>query len=125
MLSWCPCTSFDLCSPVEELWRRSSMAAMLTKTTLLFCLVRSFGIVLWELFTESEPWKTEGLSSAEIEYQVVAGKRPSIPARLRAEPANAAYIALIEECWSQDPQDRPTFAQVVARLKEMCLFASP
>lgn len=31
----------------------------------------------------------------------------------------SAYIALMRRCWAQDPQDRPTFSEIQARMKQL------
>ena len=77
--------------------------------------VYSYGMVLWELVS---PWDTPfsdlglttffGLSDA-----VRRGKRPPIPAWVEGR-----YRQLIEECWHQNPSDRPTFKEIVTILQE-------
>jgi hypothetical protein len=45
---------------------------------------------------------------------VIEGTRPEIPDSVLPGPR-----ALIENCWAADPDDRPTFEEIVDRLAEM------
>ena len=54
------------------------------------------------------------------------GKRPPIPqpAELPGPGSSdwqglPAYHALMEECWSEDPEQRPAFVAIVDRLQEL------
>jgi len=77
--------------------------------------VYSFGLVLWEFLTRSEPFP---------EYQdwdpfvkaVTTGERPPLPAG-----ADAELRDLINECWHGDPQVRPTFEEIVRRMDGVIL----
>ena len=42
------------------------------------------------------------------------GKRPIIP-----DNTNEEYVKLIEDCWQFEPKNRPTFGQIVKRLKKI------
>ena len=75
--------------------------------------VYSFAIVLYETFTEvqayiederfNQPWM--------IPQFVIEGKRLERP-----EGMPDSYWALIEQCWQQEPEDRPLFPQIYATL---------
>ena len=61
---------------------------------------------------------------------VLAGGRPEVPPREALPgPDTAAfagldeYVALMQQCWAQDPGDRPTFQQIVPALRwAACAF---
>ena len=55
------------------------------------------------------------LGAAQIMYQVFSGQKPP----LNREGMPKAYEELIEECWHDDPDARPTFAAILLRLREM------
>ncbi|KAG9128675.1 hypothetical protein Leryth_018313 [Lithospermum erythrorhizon] len=75
------------------------------------CDVYSFGIILWELATLDVPWT--GYHSMQVIGAVgFQGKRMDIPPRVDPEVAK-----LIRECWQTNPQARPSFGQIIARLK--------
>lgn len=63
---------------------------------------------MWELYTGSRPYA--GLTHGEIVHRVVAvGARPAFP---RSAPQG--WRGLAEECWAQQPEQRPSFEQVSA-----------
>ena len=66
----------------------------------------SFGMLLVELFSENKPWGAEA-NPAMIESNIMHGIRPEIPADFDPE-----LKSLIEECWSFNPDNRPSFARI-------------
>ena len=53
--------------------------------------------------------------TSEIEFQVRSGKREEIPNP--KEDQNLVIIsALIQLCWNQNPNERPTFKQIDQKL---------
>lgn len=80
--------------------------------------VYSFGIVLWELVTNRMPF--EGMSNLQAAYAAAfKNVRPSIPEGLPEELVN-----ILQSCWAEDPNMRPTFSQVVGNLTSL-LFTLP
>ncbi|GJN00754.1 hypothetical protein PR202_ga17959 [Eleusine coracana subsp. coracana] len=79
--------------------------------------VFSFGIVMWELLTGEEPY-------AELHYGAIIGGivnntlRPPVP-----ESCDPQWRSLMEQCWSSEPSERPSFTQIGQRLRAM--VASP
>ncbi|XP_031501300.1 uncharacterized protein LOC116264960 isoform X1 [Nymphaea colorata] len=75
--------------------------------------VFSFGIVLWEILTGEEPY-------ADIPGGAIIGGivnntlRPPVPDGCEPE-----WRALMEQCWSTDPASRPSFPEIVKRLRMM------
>ncbi|KAG9154068.1 hypothetical protein Leryth_000570 [Lithospermum erythrorhizon] len=73
--------------------------------------VYSFGVILWELATLEVPWA--GYHSMQVVGAVAfQGRRLTIPPRVNLEVAE-----LIRECWFTNPQERPSFRQIITRLK--------
>lgn len=70
--------------------------------------VYSFGIVMYEMYTGRFPFPK--MKPIQLMFAVTEGKRPpfydedSVPPTLRK---------LIERCWSQKPDDRPTFEEIL------------
>jgi serine/threonine protein kinase len=76
--------------------------------------VFAFGLILFEILT-ARPAFPESLNQLQIGYMVaVEGARPEVPNAV-LPPARA----LIEDCWAAEPDDRPTFAEIVERLAEI------
>ncbi|KAL1813939.1 hypothetical protein ACET3Z_024004 [Daucus carota] len=75
--------------------------------------VYSFGIVMWELLTGEEPYAD--IHCASIIGGIVNDSlRPQIPTWCDPE-----WKALMESCWSSDPAQRPSFAEVAQKLRNM------
>ena len=61
-----------------------------------------------------------GMSADMVISLVKSGKRPAVP-----EALPWGVRQLIEECWAQQPGNRPTFRQVADRIKtEMATLAN-
>jgi serine/threonine protein kinase len=70
--------------------------------------VYSFAVVLAELWTGTSAWK--GVPTPVIVSHVIAGRRPFSRKDLSEEGVPDPIIALIDACWAQEPERRPTFA---------------
>ncbi|CAB1111401.1 unnamed protein product [Ectocarpus sp. CCAP 1310/34] len=75
--------------------------------------VYSFGVVCYEVATRMEPFK--GMMPVQVMRAVAdMGSRPEIPAGPSASPD---VVRLMEQCWKQDPAQRPEgFMPVVEEL---------
>ena len=51
----------------------------------------------------------------QIMYQVFSGQKPPCDRTDMPEP----YGQLIDDCWQEDPEERPTFADILQRLRGM------
>ncbi|KAJ8558320.1 hypothetical protein K7X08_005086 [Anisodus acutangulus] len=75
--------------------------------------VYSFGVILWELTTLKVPWS--GLNSMQVVGAVgFQGRRLDIPASV-----DPVVAEIISDCWTQNPQVRPSFAQIITCLKRL------
>ncbi|XP_021907336.1 uncharacterized protein LOC110821722 [Carica papaya] len=77
--------------------------------------VFSFGISLWEILTGEEPY--EDMHCGAIIGGIVKNTlRPPIPERCDPE-----WRKLMEQCWSPDPECRPSFTEITNRLRSMSM----
>ena len=66
---------------------------------------------MWEIWTQRLPWQhVEGpFFSNKLLQRLQAGERPPDPL-----DAPEPYVKLMHACWAQDPEQRPSFAEVVS-----------
>lgn len=72
--------------------------------------VFAYSIILYELMTNNKPWSDKGnLTTFNLLKYVSEGQRPTIRDREIPE----LYVELINYCWDSNPENRPTFLQMV------------
>uniref|UniRef100_J3NE67 non-specific serine/threonine protein kinase n=2 Tax=Oryza brachyantha TaxID=4533 RepID=J3NE67_ORYBR len=75
--------------------------------------VYSYGVILWELVTQKIPW--ENLNSMQVIGAVgFMNHRLEIPSE-----TDPQWTSLILNCWETDSQLRPSFQQLLERLREL------
>lgn len=87
--------------------------------------VFSFGVVMWEILTWTVPWG-EAVNPWSIVNNLSTGKRLEIPP-INELPGPGAqnfrglhdYLKLMEKCWRQNPEDRPSFEEIVEELRSI------
>jgi len=81
-----------------------------------YCLkadIYSFGICLWEMCTRDEPYKE--LTAPQVVIAVaVNGLRPPID-----RPIFHEFVRVMTECWSESPEDRPEFKDLLKTLASL------
>ena len=75
--------------------------------------VYSFGVFMAELGARAEPFAKTPLW--DIPERVMRGERPALPPK----SAPLSYTHLLEDCWAQDREVRPTMARVARSLRDM------
>ncbi|XP_028315239.1 tyrosine-protein kinase ITK/TSK isoform X1 [Gouania willdenowi] len=75
--------------------------------------VWSFGVVMWEVYNEGR-FPYENRTNAEVMDSLNAGQRLLMP---RLAPKSVHL--LMEECWEEKPEDRPTFAVLLHELASL------
>ncbi|KAL9419223.1 hypothetical protein AB3S75_037056 [Citrus x aurantiifolia] len=80
--------------------------------------VFSFGVILWELITLQKPWRNSTPSQV-ISAVGFKGRRLEIPKNV-----NPMVAALIETCWAEEPEIRPSFPSIMETLQQL-LMSSP
>jgi hypothetical protein len=78
------------------------------------------GIILWEIYTRQKPYTR--YNALEV-IELVGSSDSKIPFRMDI-PATSCewekrYVKIIEKCWNEEPDDRPTAAQVRDLLAEI------
>ncbi|XP_068019126.1 receptor-interacting serine/threonine-protein kinase 1 isoform X1 [Melanerpes formicivorus] len=76
--------------------------------------VYSFGIVIWAIFANKEPYEY-GINEAHICFGIMNGNRPNI--KEITDKCPEEIIDLMKQCWEQEPEKRPTFAEISQRYK--------
>ncbi|KAK8894037.1 hypothetical protein M9Y10_022469 [Tritrichomonas musculus] len=72
--------------------------------------VFAYAIILYEILTQNKPYyEKENLSQYQIFRDVSQGLRPKI----RQHEISNNFANLIENCWAQDPDLRPSFIKIV------------
>lgn len=116
-----------------------SIDSKLTKETDVY----AFAITVVEVLTKGEaiPWGSELLDASVREHMLSTpylnlysrsllligssdGRRPTLvrPAGTHSQPdleRLQVLFRLVEECWHQDPTKRPSFGEIVSRLKRL------
>ncbi|KAL0482922.1 hypothetical protein AKO1_014125 [Acrasis kona] len=95
------------------------------------CDVYSFGIVMYEILFERQPFQTDepdAMSTREsgvsmfpsmiaLSIEVAQkGRRPVVPVDVNMTAVEEQYVALMQLCWRQDPNERPSFKEVFEKL---------
>ncbi|KAL0918329.1 hypothetical protein M5K25_010333 [Dendrobium thyrsiflorum] len=77
--------------------------------------VFSFGIAMWEIITGEEPYAN--MHCGAIIGGIISNTlRPPIP-----EHCDADWRKLMEQCWSADPSQRPSFTEITNSLRSMSM----
>jgi hypothetical protein len=86
-----------------------------------------FGIILWELMIRQHPYSEYPISQLQfttpLETAIIQGLRPSFGPTFEHYPSVVApltpqpYARLAQRCWADDPEDRPSFEQIVPELR--------
>ncbi|CAN6269849.1 unnamed protein product [Urochloa humidicola] len=80
--------------------------------------VFSFAVVLWELATSKIPY--ENLTPLQAALGVRQGMRLEIPSSVHPQLSK-----LIHQCWDENPNVRPSFAEITAVLEDMLRHVQP
>ncbi|XP_073028288.1 uncharacterized protein [Primulina eburnea] len=75
--------------------------------------VYSYGVILWELVTQKIPW--ENLNSMQVIGAVgFMNRRLEMPTDVDPQ-----WASIIESCWLSEPQLRPSFQELMEKLREV------
>lgn len=80
--------------------------------------VWSYAVTVWEVYSLGKvPWK--GLGPIEIRDLLVEGERLGRPERCPGD-----VFMLVQSCWRNNPQERPSFAEIHKRIQQVVLHRS-
>eukprot|EP00854_Cymbomonas_tetramitiformis_P001383 gene1383-1986_t len=74
--------------------------------------VYTFGMVLYELVARQYPFL--GMQDVVVMNSITQGRRPDIP-----NDCPSDFAQLIQDCWKQNPTQRPAFDEIKRRLDQM------
>lgn len=84
------------------------------------CDVYSFGLLLYSIFANEEPFEKRNYNQYKFSINVIQnGERPEFTREIPTP-----FWSLMERCWSQDPKERPTFKEILndlATKDELCI----
>ncbi|KAG5637004.1 hypothetical protein H0H81_006148 [Sphagnurus paluster] len=88
--------------------------------------VYAFAFVCYEIFTDDHPFPELNQNYAVV-IKVAKGERPNQPKEnhIVERGLDDRMWSLMEDCWQQDPRDRPTAVEVVARLQRLAVDPRP
>ncbi|KAM9320854.1 receptor-interacting serine/threonine-protein kinase 4 [Gastrophryne carolinensis] len=82
--------------------------------------VYSFAIVIWGILTQRKPFADQK-NILQIMVKVGAGRRPDLALIPRARPEQCdEMIKLMEQCWEDKPNKRPTFQEITSQTELLC-----
>ncbi|KAL5019723.1 hypothetical protein ScPMuIL_002615 [Solemya velum] len=84
--------------------------------------VFSFGVMLYEIITRTEPYDEEILPVLETLTKIRLVEKPPYRPKFRTETVNSKVSYLAEKCWSEYPRQRPSFPEITAALDEAGWF---
>ncbi len=122
-------SDFNLSKILDESMNNSSIAAMNPRwlapelfdgaKPTMACDIFSFGVILWELIECGVPWGSE--NPWVIVSRLRDGKRLQIhhDPKICTMASFGKYNDLMQECWKQNPRDRPLIHQVLQSLSDV------
>ena len=81
--------------------------------------IYAFGMVVYEVLTGLRPFYDKNWQIFEIMLHVLNGGRPTKPEDVEKVGLGDGTWELVEECWSQEPEKRPTVEKVFTHLKRI------
>ncbi|PNH05979.1 putative serine/threonine-protein kinase [Tetrabaena socialis] len=85
--------------------------------------IYSFGVVLWEMLSGSQPWQHRDMMT--LAYDVtVRGQRLPLKALEAGGRCPHKLRLLLQQCWEQDPRRRPAAAELVKELARVMQYST-
>jgi serine/threonine protein kinase len=77
--------------------------------------VWAFGMILYELVTNTIPYQDLDTEESVKNEVCVQKKTPPIPEGIEVHPT---LLDLMKKCWNWDPEQRPSFTEIVQTLEK-------
>ena len=83
--------------------------------------VFSMGVLMWTLWTHEVPYARLSLTPFMLMKRITEGMRPEMPdgSRENIPPIPTEVAELVQRCWAQDPEERPSFAEISKALAQI------
>ncbi len=75
-----------------------------------------FGILLWEMFARELPYGDVQAPAQQTASEIAHGVLR--PRQLASEQCPQDIWCIMQDCWNQNPDERPTMEQVLQRLQD-------
>lgn len=79
--------------------------------------IYAFGVLLYEILSGMIPWKFEGVQSPMHLQRLVCFERVRPSWGPRRNLINPEYVTLVERCWQEDSQGRPSAKMLLKRFQ--------
>jgi len=73
--------------------------------------VFGFGMILYEMFTRKVPFHQ--FEPVQASFKIANGERPELDSNIM----DYRWISLIQQCWDQNPQNRPSFDSIQSTIQ--------
>nr|QJS39786.1 receptor-interacting serine/threonine-protein kinase 2 [Petromyzon marinus] len=82
--------------------------------------VYSYAILSWEVLTRQRSFE-DAVDSTQVIFSVFRGNRPSTSESTLplSTPHRAPLLALVQRCWAQDPEQRPSFHECSTEMEKL------
>src|SRR5262249_54066861 len=77
------------------------------------CDIYSLGVVMWELSSGKLPFEDSSMD-VTLGFRLLNGDREQ---QIAGTPEN--YAELYQQCWEQEPGDRPEIGSIIGKLRQM------
>ncbi|RDD47549.1 Atrial natriuretic peptide receptor 1 [Trichoplax sp. H2] len=79
--------------------------------------IYSFGIIIYEIFTRNGPYSNSDLSPKDIIERIMNCESPPFRPCTKGEDGRSQWLALMDDCWVENPEMRPSFSLIKNKLR--------
>ncbi|KAF2076813.1 hypothetical protein CYY_001890 [Polysphondylium violaceum] len=78
-----------------------------------------FGMILYEMFTRKVPFYQ--FEPVQASFKIANGERPELDSNV----IDYRWVSLIQQCWDQNPQNRPSFDSIQSTIQQLPIANIP